>query len=76
MALRPGARKGRGACSNPAGRYEPWAVEPADDGWPSDEPDPAPRTTVEWDRARSVIARNGSPDVPFDRSVNPYRGCE
>jgi len=76
MALRPGARKGRGACSNPAGRYEPWAVEPADDGWPVDEPDPAPRTTVEWDRARSVIARNGSPDVPFDRSVNPYRGCE
>ena len=74
--MRPGPRKGRGACSNPAGRFEPWTVEPADDGWPGDEPTPAPRTTVAIDRARTVIARNDSPDVPFDRSINPYRGCE
>lgn len=70
-------QKGRGALSAPAGRFESVLTEAIDDGWGSlDEPVPAPETTVGVDRARSVIAWNQSPDVPFDRSINPYRGCE
>ena len=70
-------RKGRGALTNPGNRFEPWQREDGDDGRGSlDAPLPPLPTTVEIDRARSVIARNASPDVPFDRSVNPYRGCE
>ena len=74
-----GGHKGRGATLNPAGRFERLAGEAADDGWGSLEElaaDPSPRTEVLVDRARTVIARNESPDIPFDRSVNPYRGCE
>ncbi len=68
---------GRGAASNPAGRFESTRSEAADDGWGIlDEPVPALRTTVQPDRARSIIARNKSPDVPFDQSINPYSGCE
>ena len=71
------ARKGRGAISNRAGRFEPHQREAVDDGWPLDAGDPPPLpTTVSVDRSRSIIARNTSPDVPFDRSINPYRGCE
>ncbi len=74
------ARKGRGAVSNRAGRYERLAGARADDGWGSlarDEAEtPPPRTEVLADSSRTIIARNDSPDVPFDRSVNPYRGCE
>jgi DNA repair photolyase len=69
--------KGRGAVGRPAGRFETsWAV-PVDDGWWRDE-DELPRlaTTLAPDAARTVITRNTSPDIPFDRSVNPYRGCE
>ncbi|MDX1608883.1 MAG: PA0069 family radical SAM protein [Halofilum sp. (in: g-proteobacteria)] len=70
-------RKGRGALSNPAIRYEPTRVEAVDDGWGGiDEPLPALETTVGIDQARRMIAWNRSPDVPFDRSINPYRGCE
>ncbi|MGI6245002.1 MAG: PA0069 family radical SAM protein [Pseudochelatococcus sp.] len=69
-------QRGRGAVSNPTGRFEPAAREAVDDGW--GEPDDLPplRTEVLIDKARSVIARNASPDIPFDRSINPYRGCE
>jgi DNA repair photolyase len=71
------ARKGRGAASNRAGRYEAHAREAADDGWGClEEPLAKLRTTVAIDSSRTVIARNTSPDVPFDRSINAYRGCE
>ena len=72
-------RKGRGAVTNPSGRFEKTRVEPFDDGWgdgASGEPLPSLRTTLTPDAARQVIARNSSPDVPFDRSINPYRCCE
>lgn len=76
-AISPIPRKGRGAISNPTGRYESQVHEKVDDGWPSTEEDlPALRTTLEIDNARRVISRNQSPDVPFNQSINPYRGCE
>ena len=68
---------GRGAASNPAGRFEPTRTAAADDGWGIlDEPLPKLATTVRAEAARSIIARNASPDVPFTQSINPYRGCE
>lgn len=75
--IAPRRRKGRGALSNRDGRYEPFAHEPVDDGWGSaDESVPPLLTTVTEDKSRTVIARNQSPDVPFEQSINPYRGCE
>ncbi|MEM7206946.1 MAG: PA0069 family radical SAM protein [Pseudomonadota bacterium] len=69
--------KGRGAVSNTTGRYEHQTIEPFDDGWSDFEQDTvALKTTVQSDSTRSVLAFNQSPDVPFDRSINPYRGCE
>ncbi len=69
--------KGRGAVSNRTGRFEAWQREPADDGWDSEEPGAAgPPTHLIRDSSRSIISYNDSPDVPFDRSINPYRGCE
>ncbi len=72
--------KGRGATLNPKGRFEPQALEPFDDGWESWPQaladDGPPRTTVSADCSRSVIARNDSPDIGFEQSINPYRGCE
>jgi DNA repair photolyase len=69
------AFKGRGALSNPPGRFEKQEIEAVDDGWYEDEvPDSIP-TTLEPDRAREVITTNDSPDVAFERSINPYRGC-
>ena len=69
--------KGRGAVSNPAGRFEATRLEAADDGWGGlDEPPRRPETVLLADRPRRAIARNTSPDVPFDQSVNPYQGCE
>ncbi len=71
------ARKGRGASSNDSGRFEAQKRVHFDDGWVGDGDDPPPlHTTVGVDRARKAIAYNKSPDVPFDRSINPYRGCE
>ena len=73
------ARKGRGAVTNRAGRFEPTNTEAVDDGWqrPEDDEDLPPlRTTVIVDATRTIIARNQSPDISFDRSINPYRGCE
>lgn len=67
----------RGAASNPPGRFEQTGSEAVDDGWGIlDEPLPTLRTSVQPDVARSIIARNQSPDVPFTQSINPYRGCE
>ncbi|MCX7961915.1 MAG: PA0069 family radical SAM protein [Burkholderiales bacterium] len=67
----------RGAQSNLAGRFERLAREPFDDGWAHEEaPPPDPATEVREERARSILATNDSPDVPFERSINPYRGCE
>jgi DNA repair photolyase len=69
-------RRGRGTQSNTSGRYEPYKSAAFDDGWQSLE-DLAPfETTVTIDTARKVITRNDSPDISFDRSINPYRGCE
>lgn len=69
--------RGRGAVSNRAGRFESLAVEAVDDGWGVlDEPLPPLQTTVLPEPAQSVITHNNSPDVPFDQSINPYRGCE
>lgn len=78
MSVRvPGPLKGRGAISNRSGRYEAWQRDVLDDGWGTIEAlGPKLRTTVEVDRARKVIAYNRSPDIAFDRSINPYRGCE
>lgn len=73
----PPPRKGRGAQSNASGRYEPQAREAFDDGW--SESDPLPEriaTMVTRETARTIISRNDSPDISFDQSVNPYRGCE
>ena len=72
--------RGRGALSNRSGRYESWSREIVDDGWGSlddslDEIESA-ATSLEVDASRTIIARNESPDIPFDRSINPYRGCE
>jgi DNA repair photolyase len=69
-------RRGRGAQSNATGRFEPRAAIAFDDGWQSVEELPPFRTEVAIDTARKVITRNASPDIPFDRSINPYRGCE
>ena len=67
----------RGALSQIQGRFEGDVRSPYDDGWAQDdESPPAPQTTVTEESARSIIARNDSPDVPFEQSVNPYRGCE
>ena len=77
---RPGRPlKGRGAASNPEGRFENIRHHAEDDGWQSamlDEAAPRPRTEVSEERARSVITRNDSPDIHFSQALNPYRGCE
>src|SRR5262245_46214853 len=69
-------RRGRGAQSNAAGRYELVARIAFDDGWQSFEELPPFKTTVTIDSTRKIITRNESPDISFDRSINPYRGCE
>ena len=69
-------RRGRGAQSNASGRYEPHARIAFDDGWKSIEDLPPFVTTVTEEKARKIITRNESPDISFDRSINPYRGCE
>ena len=69
--------KGRGAASNPEGRFESAKLEAFDDGWQREaETPPHPATSVTEERARSIISRNDSPDIPFEQSINPYRGCE
>ncbi len=69
--------KGRGARSNASGRYEPEQHQSFDDGWTQNDAEAAPlRTTLTPEHARTIIARNDSPDIGFDRSINPYKGCE
>ncbi|HJU15005.1 MAG TPA: PA0069 family radical SAM protein [Stellaceae bacterium] len=71
------ARKGRGATSNGSGRFETERREPYDDGWEPADAEPAPlQTVLSADATKTIIARNASPDIDFDRSINPYRGCE
>ncbi len=69
-------RRGRGAGLNPEGRFEPREHVAFDDGWQSLDELPALKTEVQVEKPRTAITRNDSPDIPFDRSVNPYRGCE
>ncbi len=69
-------RRGRGTLSNASGRYEPTARIAFDDGWQSIEELPAFETMVTEETARKILTRNDSPDIGFDRSINPYRGCE
>lgn len=71
-----GITKGRGSLSNRSGRFEPLAREVLDDGWESTDAPPPLKTHVTDETARSIITRNASPDISFDRSINPYRGCE
>lgn len=73
--LGPKALKGHGALSNPAGRFERTNLEAVYDGWYTEaEPESVP-TTLEPDKARGIITTNDSPDIPFEQSINPYRGC-
>ena len=79
--IRPELLRGRGALSNHAGRYEKQTRVLVDDGWddgwrPEDETPPALQTEVIHDASRSIISHNKSPDLSFDQSINPYRGCE
>src|SRR3954465_2232424 len=76
VAIERERRRGRGAQSNASGRFEAEARGAFDDGWQSLDELPPFKTTVTLDTARKVITRNDSPDIGFDRSINPYRGCE
>ena len=72
----PDRRRGRGAVSNAGGRYEPRSRGIEDDGWGSSGELPPLRTEVVVEKPKTIITRNDSPDISFDRSINPYRGCE
>lgn len=75
--VRLAIHKGRGAASNENSRFDAHGRESFDDGWGSlDEEAPLLRTEVAIDATRKVITYNDSPDIPFDRTINPYRGCE
>ncbi len=69
-------RRGRGAVSNPTGRYEPGPRESFDDGWNIEEELPSLPTEVIIEKPRTIITKNDSPDILFEKSINPYRGCE
>jgi DNA repair photolyase len=69
-------RRGRGAGLNRSGRFEKDQREVFDDGWETLDELPPLKTTVQEEKARTIITRNSSPDISFDRSINPYRGCE
>lgn len=74
---KPLIHKGRGSISNVAGRFEKQSGQAEDDGWGSLDAEPPPlQTEIIVDSSKSVITYNDSPDIPFDRSINPYRGCE
>ncbi len=75
-AIDPDLRRGRGAVTNAGGRYERLTHQAEDDGWGSMELSTPFKTEVTTEKARTIITRNDSPDLSFDRSVNPYRGCE
>lgn len=67
--------RGRGTATNPHNRFAPQRSEAFDDGWHQEVP-LTQGTEVRFETAKSIITRNSSPDLPFDRSINPYRGCE
>ena len=76
-AADPRLLKGRGARSNAASRYDQEKRVRFDDGWTTEDDTPPPiKTEIIRDSTRTIIARNDSPDISFDRSINPYRGCE
>lgn len=79
-SYRPQPRKGRGALSNVESRYDGWSRDVDLDGLAADievhGERPVPQTTITLETVKSIISRNQSPDVPFDQSVNVYRGCE
>ncbi len=68
--------RGRGALSNISGRFEALARQHEDDGWNANDELPPLKTQITLERPRHIITRNDSPDIAFDRSINPYRGCE
>ncbi|RWE96952.1 PA0069 family radical SAM protein [Mesorhizobium sp.] len=76
MRVRPERNRGRSAGINPSGRFEPVSRHIFDDGWNSLEELPPFKTEVQVEKPRTIITRNESPDISFDRSINPYRGCE
>jgi DNA repair photolyase len=76
VRIEPDRRRGRGAETNRSGRFEPLAREAHDDGWDSLEDLPPIKTEVQEENPRKIITTNDSPDISFDRSINPYRGCE
>jgi DNA repair photolyase len=69
-------RRGRGAATNLSGRFETEKRDAFDDGWTREEAPEPLKTELTWEKPKTIIARNDSPDIPFDRSINPYRGCE
>jgi DNA repair photolyase len=76
IRVRPDRNRGRSAGINPSGRFEPVSRHVFDDGWNSLEELPPFKTEVQVEKPRTIITRNDSPDISFDRSINPYRGCE
>ncbi|MFN0262644.1 PA0069 family radical SAM protein [Tepidamorphus sp. 3E244] len=74
--IEPHLRRGRGSGTNASGRYERFRLESFDDGWESLAELPGVKTQVTTETPRKIITRNQSPDISFDRSINPYRGCE
>jgi DNA repair photolyase len=76
IRVRPDRNRGRSAGINPTGRFEPVTRHVFDDGWESLEDLPPFKTEVQVEKPRTIITRNESPDISFDRSINPYRGCE
>lgn len=76
IRVRPERNRGRSAGINPSGRFEPFSRDVFDDGWNSLEELPPFKTEVQVEKPRTIITRNESPDISFDRSINPYRGCE
>ncbi|CAH2395089.1 PA0069 family radical SAM protein [Mesorhizobium ventifaucium] len=76
VRIRPERNRGRSAGINPSGRFESVSRHVFDDGWNSLEELPPFKTEVQVEKPRTIVTRNESPDISFDRSINPYRGCE
>lgn len=69
-------KRGRGAQDNVDARYLSFTREAIDDGWGLEEEVPRLKTSVTPEYSKTIINRNNSPDLPFEQSINPYRGCE
>ena len=76
LRIAPDRRRGRASGVNPSGRFEIFTRHVFDDGWNSLEDLPPFKTEVQIEKPKTIITRNDSPDISFDRSINPYRGCE